>query len=247
MISPSRNQYPQLSSNLTNATIHIKDEVAITIPKVTDDSCKWKLLQYTFQVIDPENRTIPTTDILWIDFQPLSRKIIITPEKGLYIVDYLKNQSNYLSGTNLLPLRFQLNISDGYDANVQEFFVRIYNHQPDIKEQIQNQRVHFQTYFEFVVSITQFKDSDQPMDKKLVLSAQLQNGSALPNWIQFSPKSRSFFGVCEPEEFAHCENALTQSTHKECHYPISVFASDLYSQVPNNFTLIVHDFAVMQE
>lgn len=78
-----KNQAPQYTPALDDIYIHIKDEIVIKLPDASDDLTKVKYLSYKMQVTNQTSGDLISVDVWkkWVDFQPSSKKIVISPSK----------------------------------------------------------------------------------------------------------------------------------------------------------------------
>lgn len=100
---------------------------------------------------------------------------------------------------------FNFNVSDGYDVNSKNFTVTINNTQPEVNFTIPNLYAKFEFNFETLIPMYHFMDNDTEMDTSFEFSAKLKNtGGSLPEWMVFSKKTRTFYGLCPLQEFLTC-------------------------------------------
>ncbi len=91
-------------------------------------------------------------------------------------------------------------------------FVANVNDAPYVVHPIQDHEIYELTSYSFTFRADTFNDPDIPWGDELTYSAKLTDGSALPEWLEFTPETRSFNGIP-----AHNDVGI---------YSIRVFATD---------------------
>lgn len=94
--------------------------------------------------------------------------------------------------------------------NSTDYVVTVYNNEPLINYSIPDLYAKFETNFETLIPIYHFMDVDAEYDTTFSFTAKLKNGSQLSDWMVFSKKTRTFYGLCPLLEFKQCLASSTQ-------------------------------------
>ncbi|MBF0096917.1 MAG: putative Ig domain-containing protein, partial [Magnetococcales bacterium] len=119
----------------------------------------------------------------WLKFDPATRTFSGTPaamdinNNALSVTVTVTDQAGETAQSN-----FQLTVSNGNDA-------------PIVVHAIEDHTVTQESSFNFSIPFNTFGDVDAAFGDTLTYTATLQDGSALPSWLNFDADTRTFYGM----------------------------------------------------